>query len=181
MALIYISVGSNCERERHLTAAYLELYALFGGLRCSSVFESEAVGFAGDAFYNLVIEASTTLSLEACVAALKQIELQYGKAPNSPKFCSKTLDLDLLTYDEVVCLEPLELPRAEIVKNAFVLWPLAELAPETLHPVLQQSYASLWREYRKAQKLFPITFVWPDPTVVLPESLRLADAQPIGV
>ncbi|WP_337879737.1 2-amino-4-hydroxy-6-hydroxymethyldihydropteridine diphosphokinase [Rheinheimera sp.] len=181
MALIYISVGSNIERERHIAAAYLELHALFGPLRCSRVFESEAVGFVGDPFYNLVIEAHTALAVADCISALKSLEQRYGKAAASPKFCGKTLDLDLLTYDALICQQPLELPRAEILKNAFVLWPLAELAPEQLHPVLQQSYQSLWQAYQEQQQLWPIEFVWPDPTVVLPASLLPADAQPVCV
>ncbi|MFC4657084.1 MULTISPECIES: 2-amino-4-hydroxy-6-hydroxymethyldihydropteridine diphosphokinase [Rheinheimera] len=181
MALIYISVGSNIDRERHVSAAYLELHLLFGTLRCSRVFESEAVGFSGDAFYNLVIEAHTEMSVADCVSALKNLEQRYGKAAASPKFCGKTLDLDLLTYDDLVCQQPVELPRGEILKNAFVLWPLAELAPDQRHPVTQQSYQALWQAYQEPQKLEPIEFVWPDPTVVLPASLLPADAQPVCV
>ena len=97
MALIYISIGSNIERDLHISAAYLELSALFGEIRCSAVYESEAVGFDGDAFYNLVAQANTHLSVADCVAAFKAIEQKYGRPAKSPKFCGKRLDLDLLT------------------------------------------------------------------------------------
>lgn len=162
MALIYISIGSNIERELHIRAAYLELCALFGEIRCSAVYESEAVGFDGDAFYNLVVEARTDLSVAACIAAFKAIEQKYGRPVKSPKFCGKRLDLDLLTYDQLVCKEPVELPRDEITKNAFVLLPLSELAPEQTHPLTGQNYQQMWQQYQVPQKLWQVDFNWPD-------------------
>ena len=77
------------------------------------------------------------------------------------KFCSRTLDLDLLTYDDVVIDTPVRLPREEILYNAFVLWPLAELVPEGIHPTTGKSYAQLWRAFDKQkQRLQPINFTW---------------------
>jgi 2-amino-4-hydroxy-6-hydroxymethyldihydropteridine diphosphokinase len=170
MALIYISVGSNIERERHISAAYLELSALFGQIYCSAVYESEAVGFDGDAFYNLVVRAHTELSVADCVAAFKAIEQKYGRIANSPKLEGKKLDLDLLTYDQLICAEPVVLPREEISKNAFVLLPLSELAPQTVHPLTGFTYQQMWQHYREPQKLWRISFDWPQPaaTVALP-------------
>jgi len=181
MALIYISVGSRFERERHIAAAFLELHHLFGAVRCSRVFESEAVGFSGSPFYNLVVETQTTLQPADCVLALKTIEQRYGALTNPPCTEGKPLDLDLLSYDQHVCVQPVALPRADIVKHAFVLQPLAELAPDWWHPVEQKSSAQLWAEFHSEQKLWPIEFVWPDPTVVLPQSLLPADAQPVCI
>lgn len=162
MALIYISIGSNIERDLHISAAYLELTALFGEIGCSQVYESEAVGFTGDAFYNLVAEANTDLSVADCVAAFKAIEQKYGRPATSPKFCGKRLDLDLLTYDQLVCKTPVELPRDEITKNAFVLLPLSELAPKQIHPLTGLNYQQMWQNYKENQKLWPIDFNWPD-------------------
>jgi 2-amino-4-hydroxy-6-hydroxymethyldihydropteridine diphosphokinase len=158
MTQIYISVGSNTNREHYIRMAVLELSAAFGELTLSSVYESEAVGFRGDAFYNMVIGATTNRSVAECVAVFKAIEDKYGRVRGGEKFCGRTLDLDLLTYDQFVCTEPVELPRAEIVENAFVLWPLAEIAPEVRHPVLQQSYQQLWQQYAKAQQIWPVPF-----------------------
>lgn len=170
MALIYISIGSNIERDLHISAAYLELSALFGEIRCSAVYESEAVGFDGDAFYNLVAQANTHLSVADCVAAFKAIEQKYGRPVTSPKFCGKRLDLDLLTYDQLICKAPVELPRDEITKNAFVLLPLSELAPEQTHPLTGLSYQQMWYSYNEPQKLWRVEFNWPDvaATAVLP-------------
>lgn len=162
MARIYISIGSNIERDYYVRAGVQALQQHFAAVKLSSVYESEAVGFSGDAFYNMVAGADTDLTIAQCVALLKQIEDQYGRVRGAQKFCGRTLDLDLLTYDDVVCNTPVILPRQEITENAFVLWPLAELAPDMLHPGSGQSYASLWQNYRKQQKLWPVPFNWSD-------------------
>lgn len=158
MTRIYISVGSNTNREHYIRMAVRELAEAFGELTLSSVYESEAVGFRGDAFYNMVIGANTVFSVAECVSVFKAIEDKYGRVRGGEKFCGRTLDLDLLTYDNLICAEPVELPRAEIIENAFVLWPLAEIAADLHHPVLQQTYQSLWQGYAKAQKIWPVPF-----------------------
>ncbi|MCE2595983.1 2-amino-4-hydroxy-6-hydroxymethyldihydropteridine diphosphokinase [Motilimonas cestriensis] len=161
MAQIYISVGSNIERERYIQAGIDAMAAIFGPLTLSSVFESEAVGFNGTAFYNLVVGAQTELSAQQVALHLKAIEVDNGRKPNSRKFSPRTLDLDLLLYDDLITDDGVQLPRDEIPHNAFVLWPLAELAPELVHPVLGQSYASLWQAYDKSsQTLCKIPFIW---------------------
>lgn len=160
MPRIYISIGTNTNRSYHIQAAVSALGQHFGQLILSSVYESEAVGFKGNAFYNMVAAADTSLSVAQCVALFKQIEDAYGRDRSAAKFSGRTLDLDLLTYDDAVCQQPVELPRAEITENAFVLWPLSEIAPEVIHPITGQSYASLWRQYTKQQKLWPVPFQW---------------------
>jgi 2-amino-4-hydroxy-6-hydroxymethyldihydropteridine diphosphokinase len=65
------------------------------------------------------------------------------------KFSPRTLDLDLLLYDDLIIDSPAQLPRNEIDKNAFVLWPLSEVAPMLLHPIIKQNYYTLWQNYDK--------------------------------
>ncbi|GHG61567.1 2-amino-4-hydroxy-6-hydroxymethyldihydropteridine diphosphokinase [Alishewanella longhuensis] len=162
MVLVYISVGSNINRDFNIRGGLRGLAEHFGALTLSSVYESEAVGFCGDPFYNMVVGAETDLSIGDCIRLLKQIEDQYGRVRGAEKFSGRTLDLDLLTYDQVICDTPVQLPRGEITENAFVLWPLAEIAAEQIHPVTGQSYAALWQAYNKSQKLWPIDFSWSD-------------------
>lgn len=157
MAQIYIGLGSNVERESNLLAGIADLQACFTDVRLSTVYESAAVGFPGANFYNLVAEAQTTLSLPELLAALRNIEFAHGRAPDARKFAPRTLDLDLLSFDDLVCLEPVVLPRAEILHNAFVLCPFAELAPDWIHPVAGQSLALLWEQYDKFRQ--PLTRV----------------------
>lgn len=162
MVSVYISVGSNINRDFNVRGGVKMLAEHFGALTLSSVYESAAVGFSGDPFYNLVVGVQTNLSISDCVNLLKKIEDQFGRVRGAEKFSGRTLDLDLLTYDQVICDVPVQLPRGEITENAFVLWPLAEIAPEQIHPTTRQSYAELWQAYNKPQKLWPIDFSWSD-------------------
>jgi len=159
--IIYISVGSNVDKEKHTKAGLQGMYQAFGELTLSSVFESESVGFEGNNFYNLVVKASTRLSVEKVCRILKKIEQDNKRLRGEQKFAPRTLDLDLLLYDQKVTNDPIELPRPEILYNAFVLKPLAEIAADEIHPVVNDSYANLWQTYDKSQqKLWAIKFDW---------------------
>lgn len=165
MADIYISLGSNVEREHHVKQGLKALadafHLPFEQLKLSSLFESEAVGFSGSAFYNMVIGITTSKSIEQVAITLRDIEFCYGRTKDAKKFSPRTLDLDLLLYDDLIIDSPAQLPRDEINKNAFVLWPLSELAPQLVHPVIKQDYATLWQNYDKNyQQLQIVTNCW---------------------
>ena len=162
MTAIYLSLGSNVDRHKNITAALDALAALLGGLQISSVYESKSVGFDGSNFFNLVVGAHTTLSIVELSETLKRIEDNNGRKRNGSKFSPRTLDIDILTYGDFVGVESdIELPRAEITKNAFVLLPLSEIAPDELHPQLQKNYRDLWFDYdRTSQSLWVIDFEW---------------------
>jgi 2-amino-4-hydroxy-6-hydroxymethyldihydropteridine diphosphokinase len=162
MTKIYLSLGSNVDRHRHITAALDALCALLGELQISSVYESKSVGFDGSNFFNLVVGANTSLSVAELSETFKKIEDDNGRKRSGPKFSPRTLDIDILTYGDFVgCDAGVDLPRAEITQNAFVLLPLAELAPSVLHPTLNISYADLWKAYDKqSQRLWSIDFEW---------------------
>lgn len=162
MARVYISIGSNIEAEKHLRLAITELQQHYGDLQLSTVYESEAVGFDGDNFLNMVVGLDTDENVHHVMQTLRQIEDRHGRVRTGPRFSARTLDLDLLLYDALVLKEEgFELPRGEITHNAFVLWPLAEIAPELMHPSEQQSMATLWQGFDKdSQKLWPVTIDW---------------------
>lgn len=162
MTAIYLSLGSNVDRHKHILAALDALHELLGELNISSVYESKSVGFDGSNFFNLVVGAETDLSIAELSENLKRIEDNNGRKRNGPKFSPRTLDIDILTYGDFVGVENgVELPRAEITKNAFVLLPLAEIAPSISHPQLQKNYRQLWADYDQAsQKLWAIDFEW---------------------
>jgi 2-amino-4-hydroxy-6-hydroxymethyldihydropteridine diphosphokinase len=153
VARIYISLGSNIDRETNTRAGVAALCDAFGELTLSSVYESAAVGFDGDAFYNMVIACESPLAVHATNRRLAAIEDAHGRDRSGPKFSSRSLDLDLLLYDDVVINENgLSLPRDEILKYAFVLWPLAEIAPNLKHPLDGRDYATLWAAFDKSQE-----------------------------
>ncbi len=156
---ILLGLGSNVEREAHLTAGLDALAQFLQNMRCSPVFESQPVGIKSGPFFNLVVLAETDLPLHELDRRLKCIEADNGRyAPNRKGL---PLDIDVLTYGELVGnFDGLILPRAEILKNAFVLWPLAMLVPEQLHPGAKTSYAELWRDAQIEQVLAPVAFEW---------------------
>lgn len=159
MAQIFISLGSNINKTYHIQRALIALNHYFKPIEHSSVFESEAVGFAGNNFYNSVVAATTDMSLADVCILLKKIERDNGRTANDKKFSPRTLDLDLLFFDDVICDTPAQLPRDEITKNAFVLQPLYEIAPNFYHPVAKQTIAQLWENYNNPQqKLWKVEF-----------------------
>jgi 2-amino-4-hydroxy-6-hydroxymethyldihydropteridine diphosphokinase len=158
VAKVFLGLGSNLDRENNIRAGLCALNNIFGDLKLSNVYESESIGFNGSNFYNLVVSLHTDLSIAELSDTLKKIEDENGRLRSGPKYSPRTLDIDILTYGRFVGVAAgVELPRAEITENAFVLLPLAELAPQELHPQLQQSYAALWQSYDKsAQRLWAI-------------------------
>lgn len=158
---IYISIGSNVERDKYTRAGLDGLYAQFGDLVLSSVYESEAVGFSGSHFYNMVVGARTTKSVGEVCEILKAIENDNGRVRGEKKFAPRTLDLDLLLFDDVITEDGVVLPRQEIDYNAFVLLPLCEIAGDVIHPVQQKSIAAMLDDYDQSQqKLWKIEFNW---------------------
>jgi 2-amino-4-hydroxy-6-hydroxymethyldihydropteridine diphosphokinase len=165
MPRVWVSIGSNIERERHIRGALEALRKAFGELVVSPVYESAAVGFDGAPFYNLVagfFSDRPPLELALC---LRAIEEAHGRLRDGAKFSSRTLDIDLLTLgDQVVHAGKLELPRDEILKYAFVLRPLADVAPEERHPLVGRSYRELWQSFDQgSQPLWPAAGFEPAP------------------
>lgn len=160
MAAVYISLGSNIDRDRLTRAGVEALRQRFGELQLSSVYCSEAVGFDGDDFYNMVIGLHTDEDVYSVYQSLREIEDAHGRDRNGPRYSSRTLDLDLLLYDDLQLKDgKLVLPRGEILKRAFVLWPLAEIAGDLRHPLNNKSYAELWAEFDKSKEVLqPIAF-----------------------
>ena len=162
MAMVFLGIGSNIERERYLCAGLDALQGLFGELALSSVYDSQAIGFEGQPFLNMVVSLETRLGVGELARQLRHVEYEHGRPLNATRFSARQLDIDILTYDSQVGeIEGVELPRSEILENAFVLCPLAELAPHVLHPAVGKSYGSLWQAYdRSSQPLRKVDFQW---------------------
>jgi len=160
MAQVYISVGSNLERERNIATALRALTESYGELQQSSVYESAAVGFDSAPFYNLVVGFSTQESPQLIQEQLHAIEDRCGRQ-RTATLSARTLDLDLLLYDDRVMTDgKLVLPREDINRYAFVLGPLAEIAAAARHPVTAVSYAEMWAAFDDSDQ--PLTRIdWP--------------------
>ncbi|SEQ42158.1 2-amino-4-hydroxy-6-hydroxymethyldihydropteridinediphosphokinase [Ectothiorhodospira magna] len=163
MRRAYISLGTNVDRARHVRAGVAALEAHLGPVQVSPVYETGSVGFTGRSFYNLVVALDTDLSPAALVARLKALEDQHGRqrgGGDAPGGC--TLDLDLLLLGEcIVTSECLCLPRQDMTRHAFVLKPLADLAPDLKHPLLGQTMQALWTRFDDdRQWIRPVAFAW---------------------
>lgn len=158
MAEVFLGLGSNINRQKNIAFALEQLRQQFGALQCSAIYESEAVGFDGENFYNLVVKVETDLSVSELSSLLRKIEDAAGRDRSLPKFSPRTLDIDILLVDDLVGeIDGVSLPRDEILKNAFVLLPLSELAPDAVHPEVGKSYAELWRQFdHSKQKLWRV-------------------------
>ncbi|MCO8164642.1 2-amino-4-hydroxy-6-hydroxymethyldihydropteridine diphosphokinase [Pseudomonas sp. 21LCFQ010] len=170
---IFLGLGSNIERERHLAAGLDALAGFLTDLSCSPVFESHAVGIKSGPFINLVVSALTDLPLIELDRRLKFIEADNGRY--APDRVGLPLDIDVLLYGDLVGnFDGLILPRAEILKNAFVLWPLSLIAPERVHPGTGQSFVELWAGAQIDQQLWPVAFEWRGQALTPPELLETA-------
>ena len=158
MPRVWVSLGSNIDRERCIRGALAALRERYGELTVSRVFESEAVDFEGQPFYNLVVGFHTGESPAALRAQFRSIEDAFGRVRGQERFAPRTLDIDLLTYgDRVMRDDGIELPRDEIARYAFVLRPLAEVAGDEVHPRTGHSSRSLWESFdRDSQPLRPL-------------------------
>ena len=169
MPEVYVAAGSNIAPERHLGCAVAELAREFADVRFSPWYRNRAAGAAEAAaaasvagavstarpedleFINLVAGFTTALPVRAVQARLRAIEGRCGRAravnPPSPP----VLDLDLLLYGDLVCAEPdLTVPRPELLTRAYMLGPLAALAPYAIHPTARLPIGELWRRFDRA-------------------------------
>lgn len=162
MAQVFVGIGSNVDKRNNIISSVRDLDSRFTRLRMSPVYESEAIGFEGDSFYNLVVSFRTRLSPEQVADTLNEVELAHGRCRGEERFVSRTLDLDQLLYDDVVLSDNgICLPHSDIMAYAHVLLPLAKLASGMVHPVERKTYAQLWHESEENPRILA--------EVVLPE------------
>ena len=150
MSDVHINIGSNSNRTMQLTLALEALEENFSNIVVSSLYESPAEGFVGDDFYNIGVNATINKAASEIVEILKNIEDAQGRQRELPKYSARVIDLDLVYCDELVD-DALNLPRADILKHAFVLAPLSELNADKIHPVKDKTYQELWRDFQSSR------------------------------
>jgi len=149
MGQVTVSIGSNIDAEHNIRRSIEELRATFGDLLISPVYQTEAIGFDGDDFLNLVASFDSDKSVQMVAHELKSIEDRIGRDRSQARFSARSIDLDLLTYDDLTMDEAgIQIPRHEILQNAFVLKPLSDIYPDAIHPACKKSYAELWHDMR---------------------------------
>ena len=155
MARAYLSLGSNIEPHVHLRTALDELARRFGRLEVSPVYRMPAVGMQADDFLNLAVGLDTDLDPHALDDWLHPLEDRHGRRRDVPRWSSRTLDVDIVLYDDLVLQGEghLDIPRAELA-HAFVLKPLADIAPHVRHPVLGTTIGTLWARHAEHAAAF---------------------------
>jgi 2-amino-4-hydroxy-6-hydroxymethyldihydropteridine diphosphokinase len=143
--LALLSLGSNESPAHYLRAAVAELRARFGAVVVSPVCRTPAVGFDGPDFLNCAAAICSDLEPQALNDWLHALEDRHGRRRDVPRFSSRTLDVDIVYFDDRVMRGEgnLQLPRPEL-KHAFVMKPLADIAPEFTDPVQGRTLAALW-------------------------------------
>ena len=145
MPEVFVAAGSNVDPSTHLRQALQVLEQIYAPLKISPAYRNKAVGFDGEDFINLVVGFSTNDSLREVRRNLQQVEKLCGRPAESPKWAPRTMDLDILLYDQLVNDEPgLVLPRPDLIRRAYMLKPMVDVAPEVMHPTLHKSMRDLW-------------------------------------
>lgn len=158
MAAVYLGLGSNIDAEANLALGVRELRARYGELVLSAVYQSQAVGFDGPDFLNCVVGFDSEDSAVDIHRAIEAIHGLAGRERGSERFASRPLDIDLLLWGELILEHPrFRLPRRDVLEYAFVLRPLAEIAPEFVHPETGRSMAEHWQEFDAGSQ--PLTAV----------------------
>ncbi len=148
MGRAYLSLGSNVDAQAHLRKAVAALRARFGEIALSDAYVFPAVGFDGGDFLNAAAVVDSDLDPFALNDWLHALEDAHGRDRSGPRYGDRTLDIDIVFYDDLVLDGPghLQLPRDEL-RHAFVLQPLAEIAPDFIDPRSGQPLQVLWRAH----------------------------------
>jgi 2-amino-4-hydroxy-6-hydroxymethyldihydropteridine diphosphokinase len=145
---VYLGLGSNIDARRMLPVGVAALRERFGDVACSPVYRSTAVGFTGNDFLNACCRIETELEPLDLKRWLTELENCHGRDRDQPKFSDRTLDIDILLHgDRVGNFDGLALPRDEVLKYAHVLEPMADLAPDLVHPETGRTIAEHWAAF----------------------------------
>ena len=161
MAKVYLSLGSNQDALQHLVRARTELEARFGPSLFSPIYRTPAEGFDGADFLNAAAIIETDLDIVALDTWLHALEDAHGRRRDVPRFSDRPLDIDIVFFDQLVFRGPgnLQVPRPEL-RHAFVLKPLADIAPDFREPLSGRRLDEIWAAHPQAATP-PPSLPWP--------------------
>jgi 2-amino-4-hydroxy-6-hydroxymethyldihydropteridine diphosphokinase len=152
MEQVFVAIGSNVDAAERMVQAAGALKRSFSDTHFSHCYANPAFGFEGPNFINAVVGFHTELPIPPLLAVLRDIEFQCGRGADDPKWGPRAMDLDLLLYDAVVGAGAgYTLPRPDLLKRAYMLGPLAQLAPQCVYPPAGPTIGQLWARFPNAQ------------------------------
>ncbi|WP_154222758.1 2-amino-4-hydroxy-6-hydroxymethyldihydropteridine diphosphokinase [Marinicella rhabdoformis] len=158
MAEFYLGIGSNKNRTHNINSCVTYLSASFSTLKCSPVYQSKAYGFEGQDFYNLVVKLQSAFDPWQMKAWLQNLEDLLGRDRSQPRYSDRLIDIDLLLVDDLIIDDGVvQIPRREILKRAYVIKPLSDLAPDLIVPGHKKRLADLWQAFELKQDIQPVT------------------------
>lgn len=158
MITTYIGIGSNIDKHHHIQLAMAALLEMDPALRFSAIYESPAIGFDGESFFNLIVEMKTSLTLTLFFQQLRDLEYRLGREVNAEKMQDRTIDLDIILFGDIVNDTVPNVPREDIYKYPFVIQPLYELCPQLVIPGDGRTVSQIWQS---AEHLALLTRVEP--------------------
>jgi 2-amino-4-hydroxy-6-hydroxymethyldihydropteridine diphosphokinase len=160
---VYVAAGSNVAPVESLVRALAALVGRFPDLVASPAYQNSAVGFEGEDFINLAVRFTTRLSLAGLLDELHAVEALCGRGRGAPKYEPRRMDLDVLLYGDLVGSFPgAKLPRPDLLRRAFMLGPLADIAAEVVHPTLDATIGELWARFdQAAHPMRRVALPWP--------------------
>ena len=155
---VFVAAGSNVEPEKNLARACAEIAHTWPDAHFSRAYRNVAVGFEGPDFINLVIGFSAAQPLHSVIEKLRGIETNCGRPRYAPKWASRTMDLDVLLFGDLVeKTTEYTLPRPDLLKRPYMLGPLAEIAADVVHPTERRTIGELWAAFdRDGHQMTPV-------------------------
>ena len=161
MSRVFVSIGSNINKEHNLCSCLNALQQIFRNIIKSSVYQSAAIGFEGADFYNMVVSLETTLTPSSVNRVFFEIEKKHGRKRSENQFVSRELDLDQLLYDDlIVDKNGVHLPHKDLDKHAYILEPMAEIAGDLVHPKTGQCFSELLQNLDHPEPITRVPFSW---------------------
>lgn len=158
MPTFYLGIGSNKQRKHHITSCLAYLEASFSAMICSPVYQSKSFGFKGQDFYNLVVCVDSSFDPWQMKTWLQKLEDLHGRDRDKPRYSDRLIDIDLLLVDDLIIDDGVvQIPRREILKRAYVLKPLSDLAPDLILPGHKKRLAELWQAFEIKQEVQSVT------------------------
>ncbi len=161
MSRVFVGVGTNINKAHNLRSCFSTLQQIFRKVVKSSVYQSAAVGFEGEDFYNMVVSFETTLTPSNINRIFFEIEKKHGRRRGKNQYASRELDLDQLLYDDlIVDTDEVYLPHKDLSKYSYTLKPMAEIAGDLVHPLIGKCFSELWHNLDRPAPITHVPFVW---------------------